>query len=371
MTDALNREKPLIDRAIDLLATEYEKQTEFNGYLDCEEAVQIGPYSFARSKVLFWADRDAYAAEREAWRNDLYETKHESARKLIADNQFELRFADLLQAVSRGRVVPFVGAGLSAACGMPLWGDALGLLLTRLEPPDAEEIRSAIAQGGYLRAAQALAAFDAAQTASFISTTYRLRELRLSGPVTLLPKLAHGCIVTTNFDDAIEKTYERADMRFEHYMHGAQEHNFFGRMLKGDRCILKLHGDAESRGTHILTREQYEAAYGRPFDFTKPLPKALRQVFLSHSLLFLGCSLEQDWTMELFEAAMQPGDFEVPHHYAILPKPRDEAARRLKEGRLVRLNIQPLWYPAGEHEAVEQLLELAVDVTQKRVPFAV
>lgn len=371
MTDPVNSERALIDRAIDLLSAEYEQQAEFNQYFDSEEQVQIGALSYPRSKVLFWLDRDAYGAEREAWRNELYQTKHEAARNLIADNQFEMRFADLLQAVARGRVVPFVGAGLSAACGMPLWGDALGLLLARLEPPNAAEIRAAIAHGDYLRAAQSLAAFDPAQTASFISTTYRLRELRLSGPVTLLPKLAHGCIVTTNFDDAIEKTYERAEMRFEHYMHGAQEHNFFGRMLKGDRCILKLHGDAESRGTHILTREQYEGAYGQPFDFTKPLPKALRQVFLSQSLLFLGCALEQDWTMELFEAAMRPADFEVPHHYAILPKPPEEAARRSKESRLVRLNIQPLWYPAGKHEAVEKLLELAVDVTQKRVPFAV
>jgi hypothetical protein len=30
-----------------------------------------------------------------------------------------------------------------------------------------------------------------------------------------------------------------------------------------------------------------------------PLPKALRQVFISQSLLFVGCRLEQDWTLEL------------------------------------------------------------------------
>jgi hypothetical protein len=370
MTDVANRERALIDRAIDVLAAEYERQSDFNEYFDGGEEVQIGALSYPRSKVLYWVDRDAYSTEREAWQNELYETKHEAARQLIAENQFELRFADLLQAIARGRVVPFVGAGLSSACGMPLWGAALDLLLARLEPPNSDEIRADISQGEYLRAAQSLAAFDSAQTASFVSTTYRLRGLRLSGPVTLLPKLAQGCIVTTNFDDAIERTYERADMRFEHYMHGAQEHNFFGRMLRGDRCILKLHGDAESRGTHILTREQYEAAYGHPFDFTKPLPKALRQIFLSQSLLFLGCALEQDWTMDLFTAAMDAGGFEVPIHYAILPRPSDEAVRRQKEGRLVRLNIEPLWYPAGKHEAVQQLLELVVDVTQKRVTFA-
>lgn len=371
MSDTANRDRALIERALDVLAAEYERQSDFNEAFDGDEEVQIGGLSYPRSKVLYWVDRDAYATERDAWQNYRYEAKHEVARTLIAENQFEPRFADLLQAISRGRVVPFVGAGLSSPCGMPLWSDALGQLLQRLAPPNAAEIGAEIARGAYLQAAQALAAYDPAQTANFIGTTYRLRGLQLDGPVTLLPKLAQGCVVTTNFDDAIEKTYERADLRFEHYMHGAQEHNFFGRMLRGDRCILKLHGDAESRGTHILIREQYEAAYGQPFDFTKPLPKALRQIFFSQSLLFLGCSLEQDWTMDLFTAALNAGGFEVPTHYAILPRPNDDETRRQKERRLVNLNIQPLWYPTGQHQSVYQLLELAVDVTHKRVAFTV
>jgi hypothetical protein len=371
MTEPGDNSRALIDRALDILAADYERQAEFNEHFDSEDPIQIGRLSYPRSKVLFWVDRDAYANERVAWESDLYDAKHEVARALIARNEYQNRFADLLQAIARGRVVPFVGAGLSAPCGMPLWGEALRLLLGRLVPPNEAEIAQAIASGEYLRAAQGLAAHDPAQTANFIGTTYRLQELRLTGPITLLPQLASGCVVTTNFDDAIEKTYERAEQRFEHYMHGAQDHNFFGRMLRGDRCILKLHGDAENRATHVLTREQYEAAYGQPFDFSKPLPKALRQIFVSQSLLFLGCSLEQDWTMDLFAAAIQGGGFEVPVHYAVLPMPADDVARRQKEARLIRLNIQPFWYPAGEHGAVQQLLELAVDVTQRRVSFAV
>lgn len=371
MTDAGEPDRKLIDQAMDMLAADYESQADFNEAFDSEEPVQIGRLAYSRSKVLYWVDRDAYANERVAWENDVYAAKHEAARALITTNQYENRFADLLQAAGRGRLVPFIGAGLSAPCGMPLWGTALGQLLERLAPPNEVEIRQLIEGGDYLRAAQALAAHDPAQTANFIATTYRLQELRLAGPVTLLPKLANGCVVTTNFDDAIEKTYDRANQKFEHYMHGAQGHNFFSRMLRGDRCILKLHGDAETRDTHVLTREQYEAAYGQPCNFSKPLPKAIRQIFVAQSLLFLGCSLEQDWTMDLFAAAIDGGGFEVPVHYAVLPAPAEDAARRQKEARLIRLNIQPLWYPAGNHTMVHQLLELAVDVIQRRVSFAV
>ena len=94
-------------------------------------------------------------------------------------------------------------------------------------------------------------------------------------------------------------------------------------MVRGDRCLLKLHGDAESDATHILTEQQYESAYGSSpaFNFQKPLPKALRQIYISQSLLFLGCGLDQDWTMDLFKAAKESDAYQVPNHYAVVEAP--------------------------------------------------
>ena len=195
-----------------------------------------------------------------------------------------------------------------------------------------------------------------------------------AGPLQNLPRFARGCIVTTNFDDGIEKTYEGATHQgkplvFDAYMHGTQENKFFSRMVRGDRCLLKLHGDAENEATHILTAEHYEQAYGRPFDFQKALPKALRQIYISQSLLFLGCGLDQDWTMELFKAARDSDGYQVPNHYAIVEAPPDFQVRQQKETRLLDLNIQPIWYPQGAHQMVERIVDLIADVAEKRVAF--
>ena len=152
-------------------------------------------------------------------------------------------------------------------------------------------------------------------------------------------------------------------------MHGTQDHNFFPRLVRGDRCLLKLHGDAESDTTHILTAEQYELAYGKPFDFQKSLPKALRQIYISQSLLFLGCGLEQDWTMELFKAARDSDGYQVPNHYAVVEAPADVQAKQQKETRLLDLNIQPIWYPNGEHQMVESIIDLVADVAEKRFVY--
>ncbi len=85
-------------------------------------------------------------------------------------------------------------------------------------------------------------------------------------------------LLQTNFDGVIEKVIGKGHITG--YMHGRQDGNKFStKLVQGERCILKLHGDAEDHETYIFTTEQYREAYGEPIDFTRPLPKALRQIY--------------------------------------------------------------------------------------------
>lgn len=376
MNDAERPHKDLLAEALRIVANHYDTNVDFNAFFDGEEPLSlpsprpgVGAYQYERSRVLFWLDREAYDDERTAWENDTHEARHTEVIELIRAQASETPFQDLLAAVERGRVVPFVGAGMSQPMGMPSWGDALKELLGRLPDADAARISALIDAGEYLRAAQALVEHDQVQTANFVRTKYRVQRIKLGGPMGLLPRIAKGCVITTNFDDAIEQTYRNVGVEFDAYMHGTQEHNFFPRLVRGDRCLLKLHGDADNPVTHILTRAQYADGYGDPFDFRKPLPKALRQLFVSQSLLFLGCSLEQDWTLELLEKAKQAEEYAIPSHYAILPAPDNAQSKQHKATRLLTVNIQPLWYPAGQHDFVERYLELIVDVTERRISY--
>lgn len=370
MNPADKRDDLLVREAIRLLNDEYETSKVFNESFDSDEPIKIGRLEFQRSKALFWLDRDAYYEAQEEWRNDSLQEQHEPCVKLLRDHSLETPFTELLAAVERGRIVPFVGAGMSKPMGMPLWGDALKELLGRLPGAENAGISTLIDAGQYLEAAQLLVEHDAIQTTNFVRTKYRVQKIKLHGPMELLPRIAKGCIITTNFDDAIEKIYARGEVHFDAYMHGTQEHNFFPRLVRGDRCLLKLHGDGDNPATHILTQGQYADGYGKPFDFHKPLPKALRQVFVSQSLLFLGCSLEQDWTLDLFGQAKQADEYAIPNHYAILPAPDDVQEKQQKATRLLTLNIQPLWYPAGEHRYVEQYLQLIADVAERHISYS-
>lgn len=326
-------------------------------------------------------ERDAYLDELDHWEGQREVDEHEAATAFIKASDQQAVFLDLVDAVRFRRIAPFVGAGLSKPCGYPMWGEALRKLAQKLNDLGVQDIEPLMAQYDYLQAAQVLHDAAAEQVQHFIKTEFRQRGA-IGGPVRLLPEIANGCIVTTNFDTVIEDLFREQGQPLDGYMHGTQAgNNFVQRLLRGERCILKLHGDAGQANTHVFTLVQYQAAYGgaggEPFAFQNQLPRALRQIFISHSLLFLGCGLEQDKTLDLFKSVVDEAAFEIPDHFALLNEPATSQDRARKEARLLQLKIRPLWYatPADangkpDHSLLEQVLKLAIAVARRQVVFA-
>ncbi len=362
------QQQHLIDTALQLLNEQYEKSAEFNAYFDAGEQLKLGKLKLDKSRVLFWLDPEGYAAEKAEWENQTIQERNEEAIELLKDNGQTSPFREIVEAVKRQRIVAFVGSGFSKSMDMPLWREALQELHDKRLNLNSPEFALFLAKGLYLEAAQILADHNFTITNNYIRTRFNVHKV--AGPVELLPYICSGCIVTTNFDAAIEEVFRLAEKPFDGYMHGTQHHNFFSRLVKGSRCILKLHGDAgDDPGTFVFTRQQYMGAYGEPFDFKKPLPKALRQIFISNSLLFLGCSLDQDWTLELFKKVISQGEYEIPNHFAILEEPKTREARHSKESKLLEHCIQPIWYPAEKHEYIEKLLRFMIDIMEKRMTY--
>jgi hypothetical protein len=374
-SEVTERNSELIERMEQILHAIYRSAPEFNIAFNGEEPVRIPSlgiadgYELEASEILFWVDRNAYLEEYGAWEESHLLDKHQRAVKLIRESDQLSVFHDLVGAIRRKRIAPFVGAGMSRPSEYPLWGEALNLLVSRIEGADEEEIKAELDEFRYLDAAQCLWETDDSQVKNFIRTKYSESVIPaggVQGAIKLLPRFSHGCVITTNFDPVIELVVGKG--QFEGYMHGMQQGNkFVSKLIKGDRCILKLHGDAEDSDTYVLTKEHYDTAYGSALDFSKPLPRSLRQIFISYSLLFIGCNMEHDRTLDVFKHTCDDGQFDIPDHFAIMPDPVDPAKKASKEARLLQLHIRPIWYPAGEHQLVEDLLALAVDITEDRV----
>lgn len=336
------------------------------------------------SDILFWHDPIAYIDELERFEGQTVINQHADAKRYLDESDQTNLFARFVESLKRKRIAPFVGAGLSRPCNYPLWGEAIQKLVKKLEGvstseeramrpslPYLNEVKQCIENWNYLKAAQLIYDNHKAQMDSFIRNTFDGADSKeISGPIVLLPQLADGCIVTTNFDGLIEKVFQKQNRAIEGYMHGTQSQNqFASRLIQGERCILKLHGHYSSTETYIFSKSQYNYAYGdKALDYQKPLAKILRQIFISHSLLFLGCSLEQDRTLDLFIDVVSSDTFDIPEHFAFLPKPHPHSKIIDKEDQLSRAKIRPIWYQVKidehgnqDHSQLEALLKFAID----------
>ncbi len=333
-------------------------------------------FSYDVSDILFWIERETYFDEFSKWNGAKLTDKHESTIDYLRKtNQLPL-FQDLIAAIQRQRIAPFIGAGASYPAGYPIWRDALESLAKQLGDNVFAEIKDALDEYRYLYVAEHLYKKNEPFFNNYIQTDFRLKpryeeDDPIFPPVIeVLPMLAKGCIVTTNFDRLIEKKFEQVNSRpLAGYMYGKQaENGFVSQLLKGENCLMKLHGDLEQSQSYVFTESQYNEAYGtEEIDFSKQLPRSLRQIYISYSLLFIGCSLEQDRTLDLFQSVKAQGHFEIPSHFALLPESEGED-KATKMGRLLDMNIRPIWYESKDkdHSMLEKLLLLAIDVAEKK-----
>lgn len=372
-TEAVRTNKEIIDKVEAVLEKAYDEFKEFNDEVDSRGDVKVrsldpsrGEYRFGASEALYWIERTTYFDEYELWKSSSMDDRHRDAVDYLRAEGLVADFVNMAAAIPRNRIAPFIGAGMSAF-KFPTWGAALAAMEAKSSGHDKMKFDAAMAAYDYLEAAQILWDADQVIVENEVRTVFaksHVPVLPSSVPIRLLPRISKGCVITTNFDSVIETALDGE--KLDGYMHGVQAaHNFTSKLLRGDRCIMKLHGDAENPASYIFTKAQYLAGYSDPFDFNKPLPNALRQIYLSHSLLFLGCGLEQDRTMDLFQHVKDTSGFTAPDHYAILPEP-DPAGMAAKRSRLLKLNIHPLWYPAGKREFVEKYLNLAIDLAEGR-----
>ncbi|MBV1929029.1 MAG: SIR2 family protein [Gammaproteobacteria bacterium] len=362
----------------------------FNTALDGEDVIAIRSlqdheqtYHYKASEVLYWVDRTVYLDELDNWNGEQLKEIHAEAIQHVSESNQEAVFSDLVGLIKRKKVAPFVGAGISAAAGYPSWESALRQLGEQLTNIDNDDVEQLISENKFLRLAQELHDASSIQLNNHVHTTFRVKPAieanrsRIPEVIQLLSRLCSGAMVTTNFDTLIEDWFKsKGAPEFDGFLFGLQQDsNFIQKLLKGDRCLLKLHGDASQSSTYVFTEEQYRQGYGEnEIDFRLQLPKALRQIYISHSLLFLGCSLVHDKTMQLFKHVKEEGQFVIPEHFALLAQSLkadgeiDFEHKQVTEDRLLEIGIRPIWYSSNDnHKMLTQLLELAVNVAENRV----
>lgn len=279
-------------------------------------------------------------------------------------------YKDLKTAYLGGRLTPFVGAGLSVFCGYKLWPSVLKELSAFV--PDEESKQEAL---------DLIERFEYLEAAEHIQKHYRPMLRRLLGIVSydkleacpterlyssaawILPYLFHNRpLMTTNFDGVLEYVFSRQGHAFERMVE-PHDPSMLTQIRQQDiHGLFKLHGDIGRETTSldrlVFTKSQYDAAYCAD----GKLMEELKQWYQNQTLLFLGCSLSMDKTMEVLRdvASANPGI----RHFAIVgcdPKKYGELLDRFGD-----LGIDAIFYDDTDpknHDAVRVILERLLEET--------
>lgn len=347
----------------------YSDYRDFNDWFDgaeggeAREAAKVAGLA-SPSKAFFVGDRESYGLALETWRQGQRNQwlSREPLIELCGDTHWAdrnaARFDQLCEQVALGNVVPFIGAGVSHPGGFPTWKDHLRQQGRTAGLP-AADVEAMLAGGQYEDIVHAIEAERG-------SPVFQ-QELRdaFAGNGTIPPadyliaELFADTLITTNYDRLIEQSFDVGGGKPVQVLTPA---TILDPPDPESVTILKLHGDIAIPGSCILSRNQYEAAYGNgATNLARPIPQALDYYFRNSSLLFLGCSLNQDRTVHVFDAIMARARDEaadLPQHFAIEQCPGDEVAIAARNAVLLRLGITPIWFPAGEFDFVEGILRM-------------
>lgn len=350
---------------------DYELFEDFNAWINAGEIDlempllrDLGQVGLSNpSKAFFAGDREAYEQALQAYRaerrrevlsRDYFVETYGETDGLHWFERNELRFDQLVERLAAQEVVPFIGAGASVSGGFPTWANHLRQQgRTAGIPP--EQVETWLTQGEY---EEVIAHIEQQRGREVFEQEIRDvfgKRGRIQDVTLRISELFSDTLITTNYDRLLEQVFDTGGPSRVQVINGVTAMTLPD---PGKVTIIKIHGDFKDPVHCILARAQYDAAYGEPdLDLHRPIPKILGHYYRNISLLFIGCGLRNDRTLQVFQAIkLAPGDVSFPQHFAFEQAPEQVDTLRDRNAELSRLGITTIWYPNGQHEKVEALL---------------
>lgn len=346
----------------------FEYYIDFNEWLDSEDAAAVREANnvdgiSVPSKAFYAGDKEAYDQAfkeyRDTRRNEVLNERY--LREQFLDTHWYDRnlyhFDQFVEILKDSDVVPFIGAGLSKAGGFPTWEEHLRSQ-GRTAGIDPAHIETLLSTGQYEAVIEEIEGSRGRDV--FIQEIRDVfsRTGEITDTTLLITELFPDTVITTNYDRLIEQAFDTGAEKAFKIINGT---NALEEPAADRVTIIKLHGDIKDPSKCILSKNQYRAAYGNDsIDLTRPIPKLLEYYYKNSSLLFLGCSLNNDRTVQVFRAIKDKiGDTAISQHFSIEQSPETEQAIVDRNEYLARLGVTGIWYEKGQFEYVEGILRLA------------
>ena len=260
----------------------------------------------------------------------------------------------LVRELADRRVLLFIGAGVSKVAheDMPTWPEFINSLSEYLPTrKDKDLVRRMTRQNGLLDAAQIIS--DGVSRAELNRV---FRETFIIGPTPhhdiyqSLLNLDAKTIVTTNYDELLEKNFEyHSSGNASYSVCRYTSSDLLDNLRSPQRTIIKAHGCITEPSGLVLDRASYFKARQSHHGFFA----ILSSLCTVNTVLFLGCSLgDPDMQMVLENIHLVS---ECTHsHYAVVSK---QEHRSIVKSVKQTYNISCIEYPKGEHDTVPGIVD--------------
>lgn len=189
----------------------------------------------------------------------------------------------LKKDICNGKVILFVGAGVSATLGLPTWEQLISEISNQMEFND----RVFKLYGNSLTLAEYYYIMNngIGKLRSWMDKNWDISEdkIKKSKIYKSITKLKFPLIYTTNYDQCLETAFDAFGKKYKKIVDVDDLVN-----INLDHTqIIKFHGDTISDDSIVLT----ETSYFERLNFESPLDIKLRADMLGKSILFIGYSL--------------------------------------------------------------------------------
>lgn len=273
----------------------------------------------------------------------------------------------LIKEIAARRCILFLGAGVSASSqtsdgSKPKgWKDFLADATELIKSLHKKElIIKLINEGKYLLALQAICStVDPSEYRHFLDENFNNRSFQPSQLHKIILQLDQRLVITTNFDKIYESyCYNISKDGFKVINYDFE--SLVDEIRSENRLIIKAHGSIDNINKMIFTRAEYHRAKRENSKFYE----VLKALFITHTVIFIGCSLDDPDVQLILEDVKIISSAQRPHY--ILIKENPQHVFSLNDW-LDTYNIRALEYGPTHDDLITDLENLwnKVDITRR------
>lgn len=263
----------------------------------------------------------------------------------------------LVEELADRRAIIVMGAGASAGAfdqsnnSPPTWPKLLSSLGEHIkESTDQQFVESLVQEKRFLDAAQIIVdKIDMADFSRVIKEMLKKPKFEPSEFHKNIYEIDPKIVVTTNYDEIYENYCKKVSDENSHNVCKYYETHILNDIRSPTRCIVKAHGCVSDPARIILSRSSYFNAQRNSSDFFS----VLNSVFLTNTVLFVGCGLE-DPDINLI---LENTNIAAPSqhtHYALVPKGRHSSIAGAYQ---TTYNLKLIEYEDPTHQLASSALQ--------------